>query len=244
MNHGYKCFGATTLLLVTCSTARVDVGRGDDSEREWRRGRQLRVEQRRPQRKCAAGERCGGGEWSADWGCRWARGGRIAHAALLAKTVTSYRFLNGCLVVAPDWNSVSCGEEFSSESFNSFRTVNAIDRTWPPSPHLPVFSNFTPHVVAPWRDDVITDFLGMAVQVPMYCNGAYMSQPVAHALRTRQCRRQSLQGRGGRGGRCRLQTSWLVVSEVVLNEEIGRGNPSLLFLCTAVVLSVRSVVVH
>ena len=168
MNHGYKCFGATTLLLVTCSTAHA-------AQRNSRPAKMLQ-----------------------------------------AKTVPSNRCLNGSLVVAPDWNSVSCGEEFSSESLNSFRTVNAIDRTWPPSPHLPVFSNFTPHVVAPWRDDVITDFLGMAVQVPMYCNRAYMSQPVAHALRTRQCVvAKSLQGLcgGGEGDRCRLQTSWPVVSE-------------------------------
>ena len=68
----------------------------------------------------------------------------------------------------------------------------------------------------PWREDVITDFLGMTVGLPMYCNPAYMRQPVAHALRTRQCVvAKSLVGLCGgvEEDRCRLQTSWPVVSE-------------------------------
>ena len=116
------------------------------------------------------------------------------------------------LTVQPDWNGAACQTTQASHA-SRLPATNALEAH--SFTHHPIFSKYRP-----WRgkvrDAYLVDFLGVSMPHRLYCNRAYLTQPVAHAIRAMQCKlHDRLVGTKpcSTTGACIMQTSWPVVSE-------------------------------
>ena len=109
--------------------------------------------------------------------------------------------------VSPDWKSVECRDVTAAEQ--GAENVSNAMRPSVQAAHLDIFHSFTPHR-GTISNRTLTDFVGFVAPFLLYCNAAYMKQPVAHAIRTRQCELHHSQHMTPAAV---VQTAWPVVSE-------------------------------
>ena len=118
------------------------------------------------------------------------------------------------MVVAQDWRSVKCdpGGVVTPEEMSRLKTTNAINPSITKE-HHPIFSQFLPWdgTLHPGDAHLLVDFLGFTIPRALYCNPAYISQPLAHALRVLQC--SIFPQVHNTQTAVQLQTAWPVVSE-------------------------------
>ena len=114
--------------------------------------------------------------------------------------------------VLPGWQRLRCTGAGAADFSQS---ENAINASWR-APHSDIFQRFVPARFKP-NGDLLTDFLGVRYPVSTYCSRKYMIQPVAHAIRTRQCDVWKLLAASNASRRpSSVQTAWPVVSEEYL----------------------------
>jgi len=125
---------------------------------------------------------------------------------------SSHRHAVEFCTVSVDWQYLVCGDSGNLSELISLRpiSVNAIDGR--EHGHLPSYLKYTPHSGPRQTDQgLLVDFLGFTIMHDLYCNPTYMSQPVAHAIRTRQC--EMYKHLVAAAPSQAIQTQWPVVSE-------------------------------
>jgi hypothetical protein len=89
------------------------------------------------------------------------------------------------LQVTSDWRSLRCADGTAVQA--DLGATNALSGEQ--LQHHEIFRTFNPasFPIKEVHSDIVVDFLGVRYPRKLYCNAAYMSQPKAHAIRTRQC---------------------------------------------------------
>jgi len=118
------------------------------------------------------------------------------------------------IVISENWLSFGCDAAgvFTPEVMNRLQASNAMEPSFTKE-HHPIFSQYKPWngTVPPGDSRLLVDFLGFTVPRDLFCNPSYLSQPLAHALRARQC--DIFPQVHNQQTAAHLQTAWPVVSE-------------------------------
>lgn len=122
-----------------------------------------------------------------------------------------------CAAYTADWNSLVCS--INKTAIGEYNAVNALDTmdhkaSEKAYPHEEVYSHFSPFRGALPNKGILVDFMGIYFPHGLYCNSAYLPQPAAHAIRTRQCALyEDLHARKKCSEISCLQATWPVISE-------------------------------